>query len=210
MSRSNDLWRGRRLSSALALGLAATVATMPTATARPEGRFGWPLQPRPAVVRHFDKPAQNWLPGHRGVDLAGTEGQAVLTAGEGIVVFAGTVAGKPVVSIDHPGGLRTTYEPVRAEVPVGTRVGRGVRIGALESGHPGCVTACLHWGARVQGGRRRDPEYLDPLGLLHLTALRLKPVRPGSGAGRSAASPRIGRRPRRPRPACCRQEVARP
>ncbi|WP_084466756.1 M23 family metallopeptidase [Nocardia arthritidis] len=179
MTSSNGMGPARCLSSALALGITALVATAPTATAGPEGRFGWPLQPRPAVERHFDKPAHNWLPGHRGVDLAGIGGQAVLAAGEGIVVFAGTVADKPVVSIHHPGGLRTTYEPVRAEVPVGRRVGRGTRIGTLESGHPGCVTACLHWGARAEGGRRHTREYLDPLGLLHLTPLRLKPVRPG-------------------------------
>lgn len=177
MLSPNAMRRGRRLFSALALGVTAIVATTPTATAEPDGRFGWPLQPRPAVLRHFDKPAQNWLPGHRGVDLAGAEGQAVLAAGAGIVVFAGTVADKPVVSIEHPGGLRTTYEPVRAEIPVGRRVGRGTRIGTLESGHPGCATACLHWAARVEGGRR-NREYLDPLGLLRLTPLRLKPVRP--------------------------------
>ncbi|WP_425297635.1 M23 family metallopeptidase [Nocardia asiatica] len=161
----------------LGLGITAIVAMEPVATAAPEGRFGWPLQPRPSVVQRFDKPAQNWLPGHRGVDLAGAQGQAVFAAGAGIVVFAGTVAGKPVVSIDHPGGVRTTYEPVRAEVPVGRRVGRGTRIGTLEAGHPGCATACLHWGARAEGARG-DREYLDPLGLLQLTPLRLKPVHP--------------------------------
>ncbi len=165
----------RQLFWMLGLGITAIVAMEPVATAAPEGRFGWPLQPRPSVVQRFDKPAQNWLPGHRGVDLAGAQGQAVLAAGAGIVVFAGTVAGKPVVSIDHPGGVRTTYEPVRAEVPVGRRVGRGTRIGTLEAGHPGCATACLHWGARAEDGRR-DREYLDPLGLLQLTPLRLKPV----------------------------------
>ncbi|WP_406280540.1 M23 family metallopeptidase [Nocardia sp. NBC_00881] len=166
------------LSSILGLGLIAVIATEPIAAAAPEGRFGWPLQPRPTVLRRFDKPAQDWLPGHRGVDLTGAEGQAVLAAGDGIVVFAGTVADKPVVSIDHAGGLRTTYEPVRAEVPVGRRVARGTRIGALEAGHPGCATTCLHWGARAEGDGRRRHEYLDPLGLLHLTPLRLKPVRP--------------------------------
>src|ERR687893_3182208 len=81
------------------------------AEAAPRGDYDWPLRPRPAVVRAFDKPAQNWLPGHRGVDLAGAAGQTVLAAGPGTVVFAGSVAGKPVVSIDHPGGFRTTYEP---------------------------------------------------------------------------------------------------
>ncbi|WP_084654518.1 M23 family metallopeptidase [Nocardia altamirensis] len=162
---------------ALAVVLAPPVAgASPGAAAAPGGPFGWPLHPRPPVVHRFDKPAQDWLPGHRGVDLAGTPGQPVVAAGAGIVVFAGTVADKPVVSIDHPGGLRTTYEPVLAEVAVGSRVQRGTRIGTLVAGHEGCET-CLHWGLRSEGnGRRR--EYLDPLRLLHVTPLRLKPVAP--------------------------------
>ncbi|MBF6215487.1 M23 family metallopeptidase [Nocardia puris] len=148
-----------------------------SAVAAPSGEFGWPLRPRPAVERRFDPPDQPWLPGHRGVDLAGAPGQSVYAAGSGIVVFAGTVAGKEVVSIDHPGGLRTTYEPVRAEVPVGRRVARGTPIGTLEEGHPGCAaSACLHWGLRREAGRRGRPEYLDPLGLLRLAPLRLYPV----------------------------------
>ncbi|MET8774873.1 M23 family metallopeptidase [Nocardia sp. NPDC004654] len=150
-----------------------------TAAAAPSGEFGWPLRPRPAVERRFDRPAQDWLPGHRGVDLAGTPGQTVVAAGAGIVVFAGEVAGKPVVSIDHSGGLRTTYEPVRARVSVGARVARGTPIGALEEGHAECAApACLHWGLRREAGRRGRPEYLDPLGLLHFVPLRLEPVEP--------------------------------
>ncbi|MET8873856.1 M23 family metallopeptidase [Nocardia sp. NPDC004604] len=170
--------RGRRLVSIVVavialLGFVAEQAV----SAAPQGEFSWPLQPRPRVERQFDKPVRDWLPGHRGVDLAGTPGQAVLAAGDGIVVFAGTVAGKPAVSIDHPGGLRTTYEPVRAEVAVGLRVGRGMRIGTLEAGHEGCgPAACLHWGARRDAGRHSRHEYVDPLGLLHPTPLRLKPV----------------------------------
>lgn len=169
---------GRRLVSIVVgvIALLGVVAEQPVSAA-PHGEFSWPLQPRPAVERRFDKPARDWLPGHRGVDLVGTPGQAVLAAGDGIVVFAGKVADKPVVSIDHPGGLRTTYEPVRAEVSVGLRVGRGTRIGILESGHEGCgAAACLHWGARREAGGHSRREYIDPLGLLHPTPLRLKPV----------------------------------
>ena len=169
---------GRRLIS-IVLGVIALLGLVAeqAVSAAPHGEFSWPLQPRPAVERQFDKPAQDWLPGHRGVDLAGAPGQAVLAAGDGIVVFAGTVAGKPVVSIDHPSGLRTTYEPVQAEVSVGMRVGRGTRIGALEPGHAGCVAAaCLHWGARREASGHSRREYIDPLGLLHSTPLRLKPV----------------------------------
>lgn len=169
---------GQRLVSIVAGVIVAlgVVAEQPVSAA-PHGEFSWPLQPRPAVERRFDKPAQDWLPGHRGVDLAGAPGQAVLAAGDGIVVFAGKVADKPVVSIDHPGGLRTTYEPVRAEVSVGLRVSRGTRIGTVESGHEGCgAAACLHWGARREAGGHSRREYIDPLGLLHPTPLRLKPV----------------------------------
>ncbi|WP_245722152.1 M23 family metallopeptidase [Nocardia crassostreae] len=143
------------------------------AAAAPTGEFDWPLRPRPAVLRPFDKPPQNWLPGHRGVDLAGSPGQQVLAAGAGIVVFAGKVATKPVVSIDHPGGLRTTYEPVTASIPVGRRVSRSTSIGALEPGHDGCpAPACLHWGLR------RHHDYLDPLALLRQAPIRLKPLSP--------------------------------
>ena len=38
-------------------------------------------------------------------------GEAVLAAAEGTVAFVGSIAGKPVISIDH-GSVRTTYEPV--------------------------------------------------------------------------------------------------
>ncbi|MFD0364481.1 M23 family metallopeptidase [Nocardia sp. GCM10030253] len=161
------------------VGVAALLSavTERPAVAAPAGQFGWPLQPRPSVERRFDKPEHDWLPGHRGVDLVGTVGQAVLAAGDGIVVFAGTVADKPVVSIDHPGGLRTTYEPVEAAVSTGSRVGRGTRIGKLEAGHEGCAAAaCLHWGARREAGGRNRREYVDPLGLVHAAPLRLKPV----------------------------------
>ena len=151
--------------------LAIPPVGVPAAAAAPAGEFGWPLTPRPTVVRAFDNPEHDWLPGHRGVDLAGSPGLPVIAAGDGIVSFAGIVAGKPVLSIDHPGGLRTTYEPVTASVPVGRRLTRGTPIGTLEPGHPGCaVSACLHWGVR------RGREYLDPLGLPGRVPIRLKPL----------------------------------
>ncbi|WP_435061101.1 M23 family metallopeptidase [Amycolatopsis thermoflava] len=134
-------------------------------------RFGWPLSPKPVVVRPFQAPSGPYGPGHRGVDLAAAPGQQVLAAGPGVVVFAGLVAGRPVVSIDHDGGLRTTYEPVAPSVPVGTQVWRGQPVGVVEAGHPGCpVEACLHWGVR------RGEEYLNPLPLVQTgSAIRLKP-----------------------------------
>lgn len=141
-----------------------------------DGRLDWPLRPQPAVVRGFDAPSPNWNPGHRGVNLAGAPGQPVFAAGPATVVFAGELAGRPVVSLAHPGGLRTSYEPVRATVRVGQRVDRATVIGNLLAGHPGCsAAACLHWGAMWGPAARAD--YVDPLGLLASTPIRLKPLR---------------------------------
>jgi murein DD-endopeptidase MepM/ murein hydrolase activator NlpD len=137
----------------------------------PAGEFGWPLPGFPTVLRPFDPPAHPYGPGHRGVDLGGWAGEPVLAAGAGVVVFAGMVAGKPVVSVDHPNGLRTTYEPVVATVSPGQHVGRGQPVGTLQAGHDGCpAAACLHWGVR------RGEEYLDPLWLLSPGRVRLLPT----------------------------------
>jgi len=155
--------------------LAATLVLAAPASAD-DKRLDWPLKPRPAVVRMFDGPSPNWKPGHRGVDLAGTPGQPVYAAGPGTVVFAGELAGRPVVSVAHPGGLRTSYEPVLASVRAGQRVDAGSVLGELQAGHAGCpAAACLHWGAMWGPASRAD--YVDPLGLLASTPIRLKPVR---------------------------------
>ena len=138
-------------------------------------RLDWPLRPAPAVARGFDAPSPDWNPGHRGVDLPGTPGQPVYAAGAATVVFAGVLAGRPVVSLAHPGGLRTSYEPVRAAVRVGQAVTSSTVIGSLVAGHAGCrAAACLHWGA--MWGPASHADYVDPLGLLKSTSIRLKPL----------------------------------
>jgi murein DD-endopeptidase MepM/ murein hydrolase activator NlpD len=130
-----------------------------------------PLGDPPRVSRPFDPPDTPYAAGHRGVDLTGSAGAAVHAAGAGVVVFAGMVAGRPVVSVDHPGGLRTTYEPVEPAVGAGARVDRGTVLGVLVPGHAGCPTdACLHWGLR------RGEAYLDPLALLRPPRIRLLPL----------------------------------
>ena len=55
------------------------------------------------MVRPFDPPPQPWLAGHRGVDLAGEPGAAVVSAAAGTVIFAGVVAGRGVVSVRSRG-----------------------------------------------------------------------------------------------------------
>jgi murein DD-endopeptidase MepM/ murein hydrolase activator NlpD len=158
----------------LALVLSVAVITAIPAVAD-DVRFDWPLRPAPAVVRGFDAPSPDWNPGHRGVDLPGAPGQSVYAAGTATVVFAGLLAGRPVVSLAHPGGLHTSYEPVRAAVRVGQPVTAQTVLGELFAGHPGCrAAACLHWGA--MWGPASGAHYVDPLGLLKSTPIRLKPL----------------------------------
>jgi murein DD-endopeptidase MepM/ murein hydrolase activator NlpD len=125
------------------------------------------------VSRPFEPPAQNWLAGHRGVDFRGEIGQEVFATGTGTVVFADQLAGKGVVVISH-GLIRTTYEPVTAEVKVGELVNVGQLIGHLTPGVSHCATTetvwCLHWGAI------RNGKYLNPLLLLY-PRVRLLPLK---------------------------------
>ncbi|PFG38492.1 peptidase M23-like protein [Georgenia soli] len=147
-----------------AVGAAAVSPSAVDAGRSPAGSgYVWPTGDPAAVVRAFDGPPSPWARGHRGVDLELAVGAPVLAAADGVVAFAGTVVDRPVISIDHADGVRTTYEPVRPAVREGQRVTAGETIGHLEPGH--CLvlqlTTCLHLGART--GPRA---YVDPLRLL--------------------------------------------
>jgi murein DD-endopeptidase MepM/ murein hydrolase activator NlpD len=161
--------------AAAVLAVAAAVGAAPSAPSRGppaevEAGYGWPMLP-PVVLAPFGAPEDPFGPGHRGVDLAGAVGQAVLAARAGTVVFAGPVAGHGVVSVQHDDGLRTTYEPLSPLVHAGDVVASGAVLGTLVAGHRGCSSPCLHWGVR-----RDRLEYLDPLVLLRPPHVRLLPV----------------------------------
>lgn len=167
------------LAGALAAALAGTggVAGAPAVAAGQSTTDGWtwPLDPVPAVVAGFVAPSGPFGPGHRGVDLAAATGQPVLSAGPGVVAFAGWVAGRPLVSVDHPGGERTTYEPVQPLVATGDDVASGQALGTLAGGQTHCLPAtCLHWGLRVGPDHGT---YRDPLSLLGAVPVRLLPLR---------------------------------
>lgn len=171
--------RGAVLALALALltvlvtGLAG-VARAEVAPRLPEG--SWPLQPPPEVVHGFGPPPSPWGAGHRGVDLRGHPGQPVHAAAPGRVSFAAPLAGRGVLVVDH-GSVRTTYEPVRAALPVGSPVVAGQVVGHLDVAGSHCFPAtCLHWGLR------RGEAYLDPLLLVGWGPVRLLPLE-GSGPG---------------------------
>ncbi|WP_246823083.1 MULTISPECIES: M23 family metallopeptidase [unclassified Rothia (in: high G+C Gram-positive bacteria)] len=134
---------------------------------------------RPRVIRPFEKPAQRWSAGHRGVDLAVPEhDRRVYAPAPGKVVFSGTVVNRKVLVIAHPDGRRSTFEPMDEALPVGTTVAAGEVIGTVATASGGdserpyrrCSTPCLYWGVR-QGGARgdgsgKDAEYINPMSLL--------------------------------------------
>ncbi len=77
------------------------------------GRWEWPVD-RFRLVAPYVQPADRYSAGHRGLDLQPIDGGAVLAPAPGIVAYAGTVADRPLVTIDHGDGLVTTLEPVTA------------------------------------------------------------------------------------------------
>ncbi|MFF4616858.1 peptidoglycan DD-metalloendopeptidase family protein [Nonomuraea jabiensis] len=162
----------RAAQSALTTLLFAATAIFllpaPPARASPP-TWRWPLDGHPRVLRRFTPPPEPWLAGHRGIDLAAPLSAPVLAAGSGTVRFAGPVAGKGVVTVEHEGGLRTTYLHVKASVRRGQPVAPGSELGVVETSQGHCRESCLHWGLR------RGTHYLDPLLLLGQATIRLLP-----------------------------------
>jgi murein DD-endopeptidase MepM/ murein hydrolase activator NlpD len=168
-----------RLVLAVAVGLAA--ACVPVAAA--SGYGAWTRPVPGAEVRAFAPPRSRYGAGHLGADLAAAPGTPVAAAGDGVVEFAGVVAGGRHVVVRHPGGLRTSYSFLRSiAVRRGQRVLRGEVIGTTGGtgeNHDGRV---LHLGLRI-GNAFADPMRLfAPLDLSD--RVRLAPVLPvDSGPG---------------------------
>lgn len=124
----------------------------------------WPLAGDVQVLRPFEGPAQNWLPGHRGVDLAARPALSVLAPQDGVVSFRGHVVDRPALVIDHGQGFKSSFEPVSSDLSVGDRVLSRQLVAELANGAH-CSDRCLHWGVRLHG------DYIDP-------ALLIEDLRP--------------------------------
>lgn len=129
------------------------------ATAAPVrvGLWLWPLETEPAIVGHYLAPATPYAAGHRGLDLPADLGQSVHAPESGRVSFRGWVVDRPVISIEHAGGWRTSFEPVTSALEEGEAVAAGQVIGTLTADASHCMAPCLHVGLRLNG------EYLNPL-----------------------------------------------
>ena len=112
------------------------------------------------VVRAFQAPAFAYGPGHRGIDFAAPPGTPVRASGDGVVAFAGSVAGSLHVVVAHDGNLRTTYAFLAGiGVRAGDRVERGQVVGTAGSTGAEHDVEGLHFGVRL-GDRYVDPQRL--------------------------------------------------
>jgi murein DD-endopeptidase MepM/ murein hydrolase activator NlpD len=101
------------------------------------------------VADPFRAPAGPYGAGNRGLEYDTSPGELVRAVGDGVVAFAGPVAGRLVVSVRHPDGLRSSLTGLAGvHVAVGSVVQQGDRIGTA--------------GAAVHLGVRRGDTYLDP------------------------------------------------
>ena len=120
--------------------------------------WDWPMRPF-RLERPFAAPPHRYGAGHRGVDLRPLETEIVLAPASGVIAFAGQVAGRAVLTIDHGDGLVTTLEPVQSDLAPGAVVQQGSTVGHLTvGGHT--ADGVLHFGVRLDG------EYINPLVLL--------------------------------------------
>lgn len=166
------------LFAAVAIIAALCATTLPGITdtgGSATARWSWPVRGTHQIMRPFLAPTTEFGAGHRGIDIAAIG--AVLAPADGVIHFAGVVVDRPLLSLDHGGGILSSYEPVEPLAKRGDTVHRGDVIGQLLPGH--CTESCLHFGVRVDGG------YVSPLlflgGLEHSVLLPTRPL--GSGAG---------------------------
>lgn len=142
-----------RMFSAALLAL-TTLAPSATITSEP---WAWPVGPPRTILRPYIAPATPYSPGHRGIDIATADGLVTAPAG-GTIHFSGTVVDRPVLSIDHGGGVISSYEPLDSPLNKGDEVSRGDPLGHVTPGH--CSSLCVHFGVRIDG------TYVSPLSML--------------------------------------------
>jgi len=165
MRRTISFTLARRAIRALGpIMLASPALIGPMASPTGGADWAWPIPDPHVVIREWQAPADDYSAGHRGVDIAAPAGAPVTAPESGTVRFAGRVVDRPVLSIEHPSGLVSSYEPVETALKKGDHVARGQQIGTVASVAAHCAESCLHLGVR------RDGRYLSPMLLLEAPA----------------------------------------
>ncbi|WP_425454452.1 peptidoglycan DD-metalloendopeptidase family protein [Mycetocola lacteus] len=107
------------------------------------------------MIEEFRAPLNPWNSGRRGISLAALPGSVVRAPTEGTVTFVGVVVDRPVLTLEHSGGLRTSYEPLDSILKTGDSVQAGDPLGTVAAGGV-CPQMCLHIGVRS------GDEYVNP------------------------------------------------
>lgn len=112
--------------------------------------------------------------GHWGLDYGVPFGTPVSAGDGGVISFAGVVVGNRSVTVDHGGGVKSSYSYLsRIDVGVGEHLSRGDSIGLSGIAHG---ADALHFSIRVAGSYV-DPNRLLTCSLMHPAAgLRLVPT----------------------------------
>lgn len=154
----NNSHATRVLAVALfALAVCAQTFSFSRAQAAIADSWDWPVPAPWRIERAYEPPATPYGVGHRGIDLVAPRGTPVYAPAAGVVLFAGTVVDRGVVSIDHGDAVTSSFEPVTPAVLAGETVKVGQIIGHTGEGSH---CECLHLGARIKGN------YVSPLAFL--------------------------------------------
>ena len=138
----------------------STVALTPAAVG--PANWTWPVQG--PVINPFDPPDTPFGSGHRGIDIAAEVGTEIVAPEAALVAFAGKVGGHLFITLDHGGGLESTYSWISATlVRKNDVVARGQPIGLTGAGHPGSTVPHLHLGVKLADVYQDPMDYLGPL-----------------------------------------------
>src|SRR5688572_20305038 len=123
--------RHRLVGCSVLVALSLVATAVPAAAAQPGPAHVPPVEA--AVADPFRAPADPFGAGNRGIEYATEAGSEVRASADGVVVFAGSVAGSRHVTVRHPDGVRTSYSFLdTVAVAVGQRVAQGQPVGVTE------------------------------------------------------------------------------
>ena len=153
MLRAASAWSLATTRQGALLRVAALgVAAVPVRSGAVARSADWPVFRPPVeapISDGFRAPEHPYGPGNRGLEYDTEPSEPVRAAADGIVTFAGPVAGELYVTVDHGGGVLSSYSYLaRISVSEGARVTQGQVVGTT--------------GERMHFGVRVNSTYVDP------------------------------------------------